>query len=144
VFAPPALIKHRASPRRGPSCTEGSIKANGPLQHVPIKEINTQKENTQTQAGVGVASRFSLEDCRRYADHLKTTGQGIANPGGYATKIFRSGEADALIEVFLSPQSELDISKCADCLGTGFIYIDPSNRDRGVKPCKHDGLRNSA
>ncbi|HEX8091582.1 MAG TPA: replication protein [Blastocatellia bacterium] len=107
-------------------------------------KVNTQNESTQTQAGVSVQSRFSLEECRRYADHLKATGQGIINPGGYATKIFRSGEADVLIEGFLNPRAELDISQCGECLGMGFIYIDPSDKDRGVKPCKHDGLRSRA
>lgn len=140
VFAPPALVKHRASPRRGPARSEGPAKADGPSRSAPIKELNTQKENTQTQAVVSVLSRFSLEECRRYADHLKATGQGITNPGGYATKIFRSGEADALIDAFLSPPAAFDISKCQDCRGTGFIYVDQSNHDRGVKPCKHAGL----
>jgi DNA-binding Lrp family transcriptional regulator len=104
-------------------------------------DINTQIENTQTQADVRVASRFTLEECRRYANHLKATGQGITNPGGYATKIFRSGEADALIEVFLTPLAALDISQCPDCRGTNFIYIDPSNHDRGVRPCRHEHLK---
>ena len=107
----------------------------------PIKEINTQKEITQTQAGVSAASRFSLEECRRYAEHLRQTGQGITNPGGYATKIFRSGEADAFIEAFLNPQATLDINQCPDCRGSNFIYIDPTNHDRGVRPCRHSGLK---
>lgn len=106
----------------------------------PIKEINTQKEIAQTQTGVGVNSRFSLDECRRYANHLKVTGQGIINPGGYATKIFRSGEADTLIETFLNPLTQINIAQCQDCRGTGFIYIDPSNPDRGVRQCKHIDL----
>jgi hypothetical protein len=109
----------------------------------PIKETHNNKEITHTTQGVSAISRFSLEECRRYANHLKATGQGITNPGGYATKIFRSGEADALIEAFLNPPAQLDITKCADCRGTGFIYIDPSNHDRGVKSCKHNPLRPS-
>jgi hypothetical protein len=89
---------------------------------------------------VSVLSRFSLEECRRYADHLKTTGQGIKNPGGYATKIFRSGEADTLIEAFLNPRAAVDMDKCPACRGSNFIYIDASNPDKGVRPCKHDEL----
>ena len=100
-----------------------------------------QINNTQTQGRVSVASRFSLEECRRFADHLKATNQGITNPGGYATKIFRSGEADALIEVFLNPPTRLDPSQCPDCGGSNFIYIDPANRDKGVRPCKHEKIR---
>jgi hypothetical protein len=108
------------------------------------KEINTHKDNSQTHVSVSVNSRFSLEECRRYAEHLKQTGQGITNPGGYATKIFRSGEADAFIEGFLSPPAQVDVSLCPDCRGTGFIYIDQTNHDRGVRPCRHDGLRTGA
>jgi hypothetical protein len=104
-------------------------------------KLNTQNENTQTQGGVSVGSRFSLEECKDYANHLKQSGQGITNPGGYATKIFRSGEADSFIEAFLSPSPHIDITRCEDCRGIGFIYIDGSNHDRGVRPCKHDGLK---
>jgi DNA-binding Lrp family transcriptional regulator len=100
-----------------------------------------QTNNTQTQVGVSVGSRFSLEECRRFADHLKATNQGITNPGGYATKIFRSGEADELIEAFMNPPVKIDPNQCPDCSGSNFIYIDPSNRDRGVKPCKHERLK---
>jgi hypothetical protein len=141
VFAPPALVKHRASPRKGPSTDAGPTRSNGPTRDVPIKELNTQRNNTQTQAGAGVGSRFSLEECRRYADHLKQTGQGITNPGGYATKIFRSGEADPFIEAFLTPTAQIDISKCPACRGSNFIYIDPTNHDLGVRPCKHELLK---
>jgi len=143
VFAPPALVKYRASRNKGPAQNDGPARTNGPLRPAPIKEINTHKEHTQTQSGVSVDSRFSLKECRRYADHLKQTGQVITNPGGYATKIFRSGEADAFIEAFLNPPAQIDISQCSDCRGTGFIYIDTSNHDIGVRPCKHDKLRAS-
>jgi hypothetical protein len=104
--------------------------------------INTQRKNTQPQASAGVGSRFSLEECRRYANHLKQTGQGIANPGGYATKISRTGEADAFIEAFLNPPMLLDIGKCPTCRGSNFVYLDANNPDRGVRPCRHDELLN--
>ncbi len=102
------------------------------------------KEPTQTQdepvVGVRVGSRFTLEECRRYAQHLQVTGQGINNPGGYATTIHRTGEADMLIESFLRPQapspsSTLDTSQCPDCHGTGFYY--PEGMGGGVAKCKH-------
>jgi hypothetical protein len=51
------------------------------------KEETTHEEHIQTQACAGVASRFTLEECRRYANHLQKTGQGITNPGGFATTI---------------------------------------------------------
>jgi hypothetical protein len=129
--------------RPAPAAKEsgGPIKSVGPTKSGAIKESVVNEKHIQTQTSVSAASRFSLGECRLYADHLKQTGQGITNPGGYATKIFRSGEADALIEAFLNPPARLDPSQCPDCGGSSFIYIDPSNRDRGVRPCKHERLR---
>jgi Helix-turn-helix domain len=91
--------------------------------------------------GVGVGSKFTLEECRQYANHLHETGQGITKPGGYATTIHRSGEADALIEKFFQQQASTespDASKCRDCQGTGFWY--PQGREQGVSKCKHARL----
>jgi biotin operon repressor len=108
-----------------------------------IKEKHILKENTQTQeasaTGVSVGSKFSLEECQRYAAHLKSTGQGITNPGGYATKIYRSGEADALVEKFLNPDPMIDVSMCPDCEGKGYYFPDPSKPE--TVRCKHDLLR---
>ena len=103
------------------------------------KNNNKDLVNTHTQKGVGIGSKFSLEECKRYAEHLQKTGQGINNPGGYATAIFRSGEFDAQIEGFLSPQSSTDSSRCPDCEGTGYFY--PEGVEKGVKICKHEKLR---
>lgn len=145
VYAPLALVRYMQAQarRRRPQKTDGPLQSGGPLQTDGIKEsVSVSKTiNTQTQPGVGVGSRFTLEQCRRYADHLKATGQGITNPGGYATKIFRSGEADTLIESFLNPPAPLDASRCPDCQGRGFAHIDPDNFDLGVRPCKHPRLR---
>jgi hypothetical protein len=92
--------------------------------------------------GVGVGSKFTLEDCQKYATYLHASGRGITNPGGYATSIYRSGEADALIEKFLHPPEPaelLDTSQCPDCHGTGFWY--PEGIGGGVKKCKHERLK---
>jgi hypothetical protein len=134
VIPPNAQLRAQGLPKTGRLPKSDRLPKSG------TSIINTQRNNTQTQASVSVRSRFSSEECRRYAEHLKQTGQGITNPGGYATKIFCSGEADALIEAFLNPLAQVDISKCQDCRGTGFIYVDRSNHDRGVRPCKHTGL----
>ena len=75
-----------------------------------IVEGNTYKYNnkevlktqTQTPSGVRVGSKFSIEECRRFAESLR--GEGIQNPGGYATTIYRSGEADDRVEAFLAQQ----------------------------------------
>jgi hypothetical protein len=108
-------------------------------------KVKTQKENTQTQgglaAGVRVGAKFTIEECRRYAEHLRSTGQGINNPGGYATMIHRTGEADELIERFLKPAAaaEVDASECPDCKGSGFYY--PEGPAGGVAKCRHEKLK---
>ena len=105
------------------------------------KNINKElKNNTHREAGGVGCSKFSLEECRRFAVHLQKTGQGINNPGGYATTIFRSGEFDPQIEAFLKPPATSAKSEsCPDCGGTGFYY--PDGVERGVKICKHDKLK---
>ena len=105
-------------------------------------KVKTQKESTQTQeAGVRAGSKFSIEECRRYAEHLRSTGQGINNPGGYATTIHRTGEADELIERFLhpGPAQRADASACPDCQGSGFYY--PEGTAGGVRKCRHEKLK---
>ena len=79
------------------------------------------------------ASKFSAEDCLRYAEHLQKTGKGINNPGGYATTMYRTGEADSLIEAFLN-QSTVSTGDCPDCNGTGFYH--PGDSDVAIE-CKH-------
>jgi hypothetical protein len=125
------------------------LKASQPKLSQPAmahNKVNTQKENTQTQgglaAGVRANSKFTIEECRRYAQHLQSTGQGINNPGGYATTIHRTGEADELIAAFLNPveTSTVDVSKCPDCKGSGFYY--PDGPGGGVAKCKHESLLN--
>ncbi|HKC65411.1 MAG TPA: helix-turn-helix domain-containing protein [Pyrinomonadaceae bacterium] len=134
--------------------TSGSRNGTSPSlksekRRIPNKRIEKDKEEEpqeethahKSERGVGVGSKFTLEDCQKYATYLHASGQGITNPGGYATTIFRSGEADALIEKFLNPPSseELpDTSQCLDCHGTGFWY--PKGISNGVKKCKHERL----
>lgn len=116
-------------------------------QTIPGENTNKYSDkdliNTQTQepaAGARAGSRFTIEECRRYAQHLQSTGQGINNPGGYATTIHRTGEADELIERFLNPtiSTQMDTSQCPDCKGSGFYY--PNGPTSGVAKCKHEKL----
>ena len=88
-----------------------------------------------------MGSKFSLEECKRFAEHLQKTGQGINNPGGYATTIFRSGEADAQIEAFLNPPTTVESGGCPDCGGSGYYY--PEGVEKGVKICKHEKLKSA-
>ncbi len=100
---------------------------------------NTLKDTHTTTSGVRVGSRFALAECRRYADSLRK--DGITNPGGYATRIHRSGEADELIATFLEPvesAKQVDASSCPDCHGTGFY--EPGGAGKGVAKCRHERL----
>lgn len=137
-------------PRLAATKSAGGVKSEPPADFTPPAEsepnkIKALKENTQTQsppaAGVGVGSKFTIEECRKYAEHLRSTGQGINNPGGYATTIHRTGEVDELIERFLNPTAPTqgaDISRCPDCRGSGFYY--PTGQSGGVAKCKHENL----
>ncbi|HEX8650999.1 MAG TPA: hypothetical protein VF708_09155 [Pyrinomonadaceae bacterium] len=131
-----------ATKTAGGAKTAGGSDSAGGSETEPNK-VNTQKENTQTQepaAGVRVGSKFTIEECRRFAEHLRSTGQGINNPGGYATTIHRTGEADELIERFLNPitSTQLEASQCPDCQGRGFYY--PNGLAGGVAKCRHENL----
>jgi hypothetical protein len=138
MLLPAAAPTRRVGATR-PAAPTGDV---APTPDVANK-VNTQKENTQTQepsAGVRVGSEFTIEECRRYAEHLRSTRQGINNPGGYATTIHRTGEADELIGRFLNPISliEVDSTQCPDCKGSGFYY--PNGPTGGVAKCKHEKL----
>jgi len=133
ALANPASLAFSASHARSASPAESA-------RSKEYKEETTHEEPTQTQGCVGAPSRFTLEECRRYANHLQKTGQGITNPGGFATTVHRTGEADTLIEFFLNPQPQRsDISKCPDCNGQGFKLIEKDGREGAVK-CKHERL----
>jgi Helix-turn-helix domain len=121
-----------------------------PASHAPIArhaesergieyKEELHEEHTHKEACVGVSSRFTLAECRQFADHLQRTGQGITNPGGYATAIHRTGEADGLIETFLNPPPSRDLSKCPDCKGQGYRLATRGGRE-GVVKCQHDRL----
>jgi hypothetical protein len=140
TIVPDSIVNNEKTIVRGTTETQGGI-----VRDTTNKDKNKDlKDNTHTQAGVRVGSKFTIEECRRYAKHLQSTGQGINNPGGYATTIHRTGEADLLIESFLHPEaagdvsSNLDTSQCPDCNGTGFYY--PQGTEGGVARCKHERL----
>jgi hypothetical protein len=106
----------------------------------PNKETNKSKDTHNTGEGVRVGSRFTLEECRKYAEHLRA--DGINNPGGYATTIYRTGEADEAIAAYLAPvepSKVVDASACPDCHGTGFY--EPAGAGKGVTKCRHERLK---
>lgn len=118
----------------------GTIKLKNIKTHT---QTTVHKEETdKSKLGVGEGSIFSLDECRTYAEHLYSTGQGINNPGGYATTIHRTGEVDEMIERFLSPVASptpVDVGNCPDCQGTGFYY--PQGKEQGVTKCPHARLK---
>jgi hypothetical protein len=121
-----------------PAKSSPAAKISAPEEIADNKYKDLKDTHTNT-GGVRVRSRFPLADCRRYAESLRA--DGITNPGGYATKIHRSGEADDLIAAFLAPAEAFpaaDTSQCPDCKGTGFW--EPGGAGKGVAKCKHERL----
>ncbi len=107
------------------------------------KDLDKTHTYTEQRAPRGVSgSRFSFEECRRYAEHLRASGEGINNPGGYATNIHRSGEVDAFIERFLGGDLSGGVtvvaSQCPDCDSAGFTH--ESVLAGAVVKCKHPKL----
>jgi hypothetical protein len=108
-------------------------------------EAEARSLNQAADTGGKNRSKFSLEDCKAYAEHLRKSGQGIINPGGYATSIWRTGEADALIDSFLNTQKEqvgIDEKMCPDCQGGGLINVDEEGRESTT--CNHPRLEAAA
>jgi hypothetical protein len=146
ITIPPRTIPKDTIVKNGETIVSNTTGARGTIPPVTTnKDSNKDLINTHSNTdGVRVGSKFTIEECRKYAKHLQATGQGINNPGGYATTIHRTGEADLLIESFLHPEaversSNLDTSQCPDCQGTGFYY--PKGVEGGVARCTHAQLK---
>jgi hypothetical protein len=147
---PPRTIPKDTMVEGGKSVPPETTGARGTIPpHTTNKDSNKDLLNTHSNTeGVRAGSKFTIEECRKYAKHLQSTGQGINNPGGYATTIHRTGEADVLIESFLHPEaadqsSNLDTSQCPDCHGTGMYYPEGFGKG-GVKKCQHEQLTKQA
>jgi hypothetical protein len=133
-------------------------KGNNPQRKQKTKTTLTQRHLRAAGAPevvvVGEGSKFSLEDCRRYANHLHASAQGVTNPGGFARSIHKSGVEDSQIASWLAevdPErvqsgelpapTRIDASACPDCHGIGMYYPDPQNPSKGVAKCRHLRLR---
>ncbi len=68
------------------------------------ENMNHLEEHPRARAGV--YSRHTLEDCRSYAEWMRSTGQGIKNPEGFAVSCYKTGFADKRIDDFLRAQAE--------------------------------------
>lgn len=130
----PEVVEGAKKPATGkpsmvePATAEPSPGKPSPVQPSPVEAssyqgsdrpktdlLNKQKQKTHTQTEapaapppgvVGALSKFSPDECRRYADHLHKTGQGINNPGGFAVKIHSTGQCDEQIARFLGLEQQ--------------------------------------
>ncbi len=95
------ISRQNTSRQNANMLSRGTVSGQDVSHRDTNKNSNKDLLNTDTQAGGGVraGSRFSLDECRAYAESLRS--EGIQNPGGYATAIHRSGEADDPVEAFL-------------------------------------------
>lgn len=131
-------------------CTEQQpvVLNNSHIRKGKIQEDTRQDTHTKRASGApGCASvpdesspqkpgsRFSLRQCKAFAESLKS----LTNPGGYATVIYRSGEADALIDEFLNSRAKPDVSQCPQCKGMGMYYPNGIGNGPVVK-CRHPDL----
>ncbi len=159
----PPLPENQSTVAR-PSAVSPSPDSPSPDFQATYKEQNPQKTDlkkphtTQTDlraadAGaaavvVGVHSKFTLQQCRKYADYLHDTGQGVRNPGGFARTIYLSGSEDVMIELWLAESDpnrvKPDFTACPDCQGRMWYYPDPSNPHKGTAKCRHPRLTSAA
>lgn len=102
-----------------------------------IDNPKAKQSRPKRQTSAEAKSKFSLDECRRYAEHLSATGQGITNPGGFAMTIYRSGGADELIANFLQPKTitaKIDHKNCPRCYGTGMEVVE----GKGARRCTYN------
>ena len=96
------------------------------------KEISAQDRNL---------SKFSIEECKRYAEECKQRGDNITNPSGLANKLFKTGTADAFIMQMLYPERAASETfgapvrftdePCVICLGAKMA----NNNGKGFSKC---------
>ena len=138
VMLPRTIATETRADSVAPLANPATVVREASNKCVVLKETHTKDHKNEC---VGMKSRFGLEECRRFADHLRKTDQGITNPGGFAMAIHRTGEADTLIEAFLeSERAQTETRGCPDCEGRGFKVVERVGLE-GVVKCKHDRLR---
>src|ERR1700754_3582155 len=62
-----------------PNAGSANHRKHGLRNEKHTKEQDPHTNGRASRAGVSVGSQFTLEECKRYADHLHKTGQGITN-----------------------------------------------------------------
>ncbi|MEJ7575928.1 MAG: hypothetical protein WKF74_02865 [Pyrinomonadaceae bacterium] len=128
-----------STPERVPKIE--SQARNNPKTNVPKGTEDVSNVAERRIVGNSEAkSKFTLKQCRAWAEHLHKTGQGSTDPGGLAYKRFMDGTADELIEEFLNPPPQPpDKSQCPDCGGKGYYFPDPAKPE--TRRCAHERLR---
>ena len=109
VMLPQTIVTETRADSLATVANAASVVQETTNKSVFLKETHTKEQKDEW---VGVRSSFDLDQCRRYANHLQKTDQGITNPGGFAMTVYRTGEADRLIEGIL--ESEIAQSKASD------------------------------
>lgn len=149
IEPPSSLVKSNSLPESSSPFESGRLPKSTSIKEKKTYKEVTHKDSSQSDVekdkkepehatrGVSVGSKFSIEDCRRYAEHLNKTNQGINNPGGFALTIYRSGEADELIATFLEPKTtsaKTDHNGCPRCYGTGMEVVE----GKGARRCTYN------
>lgn len=91
-------------------------------------------------------SRFTPEECRRYAEACQSRGERIVSPNALAMHLYKTGEADAFILSTLYPErlAEIDAARlgapvdftdapCAVCFGAKLADAG----GKGFRKCEH-------
>lgn len=81
---------------------QSSQRTQATKTHTPQTGLRAADAGAPADVVVGVNSKFSLNDCRRYAEHLHASGQGVKNPGGFARTIYATGSEDGMIALWLA------------------------------------------
>ncbi len=133
------IVSENIFPQGGNMVSQNTVKDETIFPQNTNKHTEEKQTKEHTQKGARVRSRFTLQECERYAASL--IDKGIKNPAGLARKIHRDGESDDAIAAFLAPSEpsvRIDASACPDCRGTGFY--EPAGAGKGVAKCKHNRL----
>jgi uncharacterized protein YdaU (DUF1376 family) len=132
-----AQVRSKGSLKLVQSDDEPNANQNSTLHTASASSASPASSSSHTTSpaanGVSVRSNYSFKECLAFAQNRVPT--GIKNPAGYATAIYRSGEADSEIEEFLYPEKAPKPRKadpnCAKCFGSGMESVS----DKGARPC---------
>ena len=130
-----ARVRSKGSLTLVQSNDEPNANQNSTLHTASASSSSPASSHTTPPAanGVSVGSKYTFEQCLAFAENR--VAEGVKNPGGYATSIYRSGQADSAIEIFLHPEKAPKPRKadpnCAKCFGSGM----ETDSDKGARPC---------